>query len=221
MTVATRARGAEIAPPWAEVPGVAGPWRITADRYLELVDAGVFGARDRVSLWEGQIVEKMTKNRPHVVATLRLQAALAPLAAGAGFVEQEAPVRLAHRDDTLPEPDLKVVRGRDVDYADVPPASAVLLVVEVADSSLAPDRNEVLRKYAIEGMPVYWIANIPHRQIEVYRDPSGPSASPGYGSSAVFRPGQNVPVVLDGNDVGSIAVSAIFGDDDPWSKEDL
>src|SRR4051794_14320766 len=100
----------------AHVPGVAGPWRLTVDRFLELVKSGFFTDQDRVMLWEGQLVEKMTKNRPHVVVTLRLYDALKPLVVGLGYLEQEAPLRLRHRDDTLPEPDIKVVRGRDIDY---------------------------------------------------------------------------------------------------------
>src|SRR4051812_34147362 len=180
MTLATQVPGADAS--WANVPGVVGPWRLTVDRYLELVDKGFFTGDDRVMLWEGQLVEKMTKNRPHVVVTLRLNNAVKPLIAGIGYLEQESPLRLRHRDDTLPEPDLKVVRGRDVDYPAEPPSSVVPLVIEVADSSLSPDRNGVLKTLAIEGIPVYWIANIPARRIEVYGEPSGPSESPGYGT---------------------------------------
>ena len=218
MTLATTTPLNESIAPWAHVPGVAGPWRLTVDRYLGLVKSGFFTNQDRVILWEGQLVEKMVKHRPHVVVTLRIADALRPLVAGVGYIEQEAPVRLRHRDDTLPEPDLKVVRGRDTDYPAEPPADAVPLVIEVADSSLAPDRNEVLKKYAIEAVPTYWIANIPLRRIEVYTEPSGPSESPGYGSMAIYTRGQAVPVVVDGNQVGDVAVSAVFGEDDPWLR---
>jgi Uma2 family endonuclease len=195
---------------------VAGPWRITVDRYLDWVKRGFFEEKDRVILWEGQLVEKMTKGRAHVVVMLRIADALKPLVSGLGYVEQEAPIRLKHRDDTLPEPDLKVVRGRDIDYAAEPTADDVPLVVGVADSSLSPDRNEVLKKYAIEGVPVYWIANIRRCRIEVFTGPSGPAESPGYGPPALYGRGQAVPVVIDGNTVGEVAVASIFGEDDPW-----
>src|SRR3954452_23527593 len=120
---------------WARLPGVAGPWRITVDRYLDWVKSGFFTEKDRVILWEGQLVEKMTKGRAHVVVTLRIADALKPLVTVVGYHEQEAPVRLTHRDDTLPEPDLKVVRGRDIDFAEEPTTDSVPLVVEVSDSS--------------------------------------------------------------------------------------
>lgn len=216
MTLASQVSG--LGAEGAQVPGVAGPWRLSVDRYLELVKSGFFTEKDRVMLWEGQLVEKMTKNRPHVVVTLRLYDAMKPLVAGVGYVEQEAPVRLRHRDDTLPEPDLKVIRGRDLDYPSEPPTTAVPLVVGVADSSLAPDRNVVLKTFAIEKVPVYWIANIPGRQIEVYSGPSGPAESPAYATSAIYVRGQAAPVVIDGATVGHVAVSAIFGDDDPWLR---
>ncbi len=223
MAIQDGERTSTLAPPvpgqaasWANVPGLGGPWRITVDRYLEWVQSGFFTEKDRVILWEGQLVEKMTKGRAHVVATLRIADLLKPLVAAVGYLEQEAPVRLKHRDDTLPEPDLKVVRGRDFDYPAEPTTDAVPLVVEVADTSLAPDRNEVLKKYAIEKVAVYWIVNIPLRRIEVYTAPSGPAKAPGYASVAYYERGQAVPVVLDGLTVGQIDVSSIFGDHDPW-----
>src|SRR5205807_8761038 len=87
MTLATQVSG--VGASWAQVPGVAGPWRLTVDRFLELVRSGFFTEKDRVMLWEGQLVEKMTKNRPHVVVTVRLYDALKPLVVGVGYLEQE------------------------------------------------------------------------------------------------------------------------------------
>src|SRR3954454_11460249 len=154
LATTTPAREPVATSPWECVPGVAGPWRLTVDRYLELVKSGFFSKRDRVILWEGQLVEKLTKHRPHVVVIRRLHDALTPLLAGFGYLEQEAPVRLRHRDDTLPEPDLKVVRDGLRDYPAEPPTDAAPLVIEVAESSLSADRNEVVKKYAIEAVPV-------------------------------------------------------------------
>lgn len=206
MSTATR-------PPTAKLR----PWPLTVDRYLRMIEAGILTHKDRVWLWKGRLVEKMTKGRPHTVAMTRLHHALIPLAAGAGdVVEQEAPMRLLHRDDTLPEPDLKVVRGRPEDYAATPTARDVPLVIEVADSSLADDRGEVLELYAAEAIPVYWIANSVDRQIEVFTGPTGPSDVVGYAGSAIYRPGARVPVVLDGVEVGQVDVGRIFPDNDPW-----
>jgi Uma2 family endonuclease len=79
------------------------------------------------------------------------------------------------------------------------------LVVEVADTTLAKDRRRT-RAYGPAGIPIYWIVNLIGRQVEVY---SGPSSS-GYSSRIDFLSGQNVPVVIGGVQVGTIAVDAIL-----------
>ena len=88
-------------------------------------------------------------------------------------------------------------------------------MIEVADSSLPDDRNEVLELFGAESIPVYWVANIPDRRIEVYTEPTGPTAPAGYGVCTIFRPGDEVPVVLDGIEVGRIAVDEIFPEQEP------
>ena len=125
-------------------------------------------------------------------------------------------MRLLHRDDTLPEPDLKIMRGRLADYPSIPTTKDVPLVVEVADSSLAADRSEKLEQYAIESIPVYWIANVVDRRIEVYTGPTGPADAPGYAACTIYRPGERAPVVLDGVEVGRIDIDEIFPKTDPW-----
>jgi hypothetical protein len=186
------------------------PWRLTVDRFLRMAEAGIVTEKDRVLLWKGQLVEKMTKGRPHVVAALRLHQALLRVVPAGWYVEHETPTALIQRNDTLPEADLKVVRGRVEDYSRTPTTREVPLLIEVSDSSLPDDRREVLELFGAESIPVYWVANIPDRWIEVYTEPSGPAVPMGYGVCTIFRPGHEVPVVLDGTEVGRIAVSEIF-----------
>ena len=52
------------------------PWRLTVDRFLRMAKAGILTKKDRVLLWKGQLVEKMTKGRPHVVTESYLDQAL-------------------------------------------------------------------------------------------------------------------------------------------------
>jgi hypothetical protein len=191
------------------------PWMITTDFYERMIEAGVFW-KERVFLWKGQLVEKIVKARPHTVTLMRLYEAIRPLVAGVGHVEQEASVRLLRRGDSMPEPDLKVLRGRPEDYPKIPTAANVPLVIEVADTSLAGERRDVLEVYAAEAIPVYWIANTVDRWIEVYTGPTGSKDVVGYSLCTIFRPGQQVPVVLDGVEVGQVEVSQIFSDTDPW-----
>ena len=99
------------------------------------------------------------------------------------------------------------MRGTIRDYEDRQPGpDDILLLVEVADSSLADDRQLATWVYGPAGIPVYWIVNLVHRQVEVYTDP-GPD---GYRSRVVFADGQSVPVVIDGHPLGQIAVADLL-----------
>ena len=90
-------------------------------------------------------------------------------------------------DESAPEPDLALVPGTWADYAANHPARPVL-VVEVAESSLAFDRREKGSLYARAGVPDYWILNLLDRVIEVYRDPVRDAAGPyGWRYGAVER----------------------------------
>ena len=83
-------------------------------------------------------------------------------------------------DDSQPEPDLALLATRDDFYATSKPKSSdVLLVIEVADSSLAYDRDIKLPLYAQAGIQEFWIVNLAESKVEVYRQPlpSGSYAS--------------------------------------------
>ena len=99
------------------------------------------------------------------------------------------------------------MRGTIRDYEGRHPGPGdIALVVEVADSSLAEDRKLATEVYGPAGLPLYWIINLVHRQVEVYADP-GPG---GYRSRVVYSEGQSVPVVIDGQPLGQIAVADIL-----------
>ncbi len=74
-------------------------------------------------------------------------------------------------EDSAPEPDVALVAGSLRDYRDAHPRTA-LLVVEVADASLAHDRFRKVPLYARAGLPEYWLLDIARPALEVYRDPS-------------------------------------------------
>ncbi len=194
-----------------QTPGLR-PYRITIDVYQRIVASGVFGDKSSIFLWKGQLVEKipaMTKGRPHVYAVNRLDQLPGRLVPEDWFVEQDQP--LAMDDDSMPEPDLKVVRGAVADYQDrTPTAQDVPLVVEVSDSSLGDDKRRMLRAYASAVIPVYWIVNLPCRQIEVFTRPSGPTSAPSYADHHVYGPKDEVPVLLDGGEVGQVAAKDIL-----------
>ena len=198
----------EAGPAWDAEAGFP-PHRMTIDRYERLVEAGVYGEDDPVFLWHGRLVEKMPKGRPHAVAQMLLFPILYSLLPEDYHVEQEAP--LAIGDDSMPEPDLVVIRGSVDDHLKTTPTSKqAAIVIEVSDSSLAMDSRTKLRAYAAESIPVYWIVNIPKGRVSVYSQPTGPAEQPAYLEYREYGPGEEIPVVLDGQEVGRIAYRAIF-----------
>lgn len=194
----------EAPPRPAPIPGFR-LFHVTIDRYYRMIEKGVFKANDSVILWKGSLVEKMTKGPPHNFAVTEIHGALFRLMPAAFFVRQEQPILLD--DDTVPEPDCMVVRGASRDYSSrIPSASDVVLLVEIADSSLAIDSGEVLETYARNAIPCYWIVNLPDRRIEVYSKPEGAS----FTVKEFFGPDDAVPVILDGREVGRVAVRDVL-----------
>jgi Uma2 family endonuclease len=83
-------------------------------------------------------------------------------------------------------------------------AADIGLVIEISAATLAEDRTDMGRVYATGGIPYYWIVNLIDTQVEVYTDPD--PAAGRYGNRVDFLPGQDVPVIIDGQEVGRIAV---------------
>jgi Uma2 family endonuclease len=177
--------------------------------YEAMGRAGILREQGPVILWKGRLVENLTKGVPHVGVLLRLTSRLDAVIPQGWHIRPEQ--RMVIGDDGEPEPGITVVRGTLDDYPDRHPNTTDLaLIVEVADSTLDEDQGEVLETYASHGIPVYWIANIRARRLEMHTEPSGPGPKPVYRSVRHFGTGESIPVILDGQDVGRIAVANIF-----------
>ena len=193
------------APPATTARG-GRPYRLTIEQYYRMIEAGVFPASDRVELWEGQLVAKMTKNQPHVIALGNLYELLVRMVPVGWYVAQEDPIALGA--DKVPEPDISIVRGVRRDYPHRPPTGQdVALVVEVADTSLSKDLGEMYAAYASQAIPVYWVVNLVAGRIEVYSDPAAPAT---YRVRHDYGPDDQVPVVLDGREFGRVTVRDVL-----------
>lgn len=137
--------------------------RWTVTEYEKLGDDPAFR---RTELIRGLIVNKMSKSPLHATITTRLYAFLMRALRPEFVVRQEQPLRLA---DSMPEPDISVMRGKLEDFISGHPTTAEL-VVEVAVSSVAPDRENA-SLYAESGVAEYWIVLGETEQVEVYRRP--------------------------------------------------
>jgi len=180
-------------------------YRLTLEQYEAMVDSGVFSGRDRLHLISGYLVAKMTQNDLHATADELCGEALSRTIPAGWHVRAAKPIRIPSQ-ASKPEPDRCIARGSIRDYLHRSPEPAdIALVVEISDTSLAEDRKQAAL-YAAAGVPVYWIVNLVDRQVEVQ---FGPSPA-GYGSRTVFKPGESVPIVLDGKEIGNIEASAIL-----------
>jgi Uma2 family endonuclease len=181
-------------------------YRMSVDQYEQMADLGVLDD-PRVELIDGLLVRKMTKKPPHVWASDAVRSALAPLVPLGWYVREEKPVRIPEFDE--PEPDLAIVRGTRDDYRTGHPGPEnVGLIVEIAESSLARDRGEKLAAYGRGGVPEYWIINLVDRVVERYSQPR--TGGVGYGSRLVVHPGETISVLLDGRELGQIAVAELL-----------
>ena len=157
-------------------------WRMTRARYERLVEVGIFGENDRVELLDGLLVAREPQGSLHAM-TVGLARTALERAFGRGYhAREEKPVALD--DLSEPEPDVVVVRGALRDYRTHP--SSPVLVVEVADSSLAFDRLRKGGLYARAGVADYWVVNLVDEVLEVYREPvRAPSRRAGWKYASV------------------------------------
>jgi Uma2 family endonuclease len=184
------------------------PWvarrPITVAEYHRMGEFGILTERDRVELIEGQLIVKSPIGSQHS-GTVNWRSRRLVLAVGdSGVVAVQNPVQLD--DLTEPEPDFAVLKPRPDDYRlATPRADEVLLIVEVADSSLAYDRTVKRSLYARHGIPEFWIVNLSAGEVEVCRTPNGDD----YASvSRVGRAGMLEPEQLPGV---TIPVAALLG----------
>ena len=101
------------------VTGASEPrGRLTVEQYHALIAQGRLHSGEPVELLEGLLVDKMTKNPPHRIATRRVRLALERIVGAGWYVDTQEPIVTA---DSEPEPDVAVIRGRSEDYRDENP----------------------------------------------------------------------------------------------------
>jgi len=133
--------------------------RFTADEYQRMGEAGILAAEDRVELIDGQVVALTPIGPRHNAAVGRTTRALVMAAGDEGIVLPGGSVRLDLYNE--PQPDLVLLRPRSDFYASrLAGPDDILLVVEIAESSIGYDRDVKTRLYAEAGVVEYWIANL-------------------------------------------------------------
>ena len=159
--------------------------RFTRDQYRALGRCGVLTGR-RTELIYGEVIEMSPTGWPHTVGKNKTAEVLRRAFAGTGWVNEQGPMPVEESD---PEPDVAVYPGRMEDYTDHP--SDPLLLVEVADSTLARDTTLKAELYATAGVPDYWVLDLENRRLLVFRDPvplPAGLAATAYRTHLVFGP---------------------------------
>jgi Uma2 family endonuclease len=144
--------------------------RWTREECRQLISLGILEP-GRYELLEGDIVEKMGQNEPHVVVSKRVFLWLAGVFGGE-YVRPAAPVAVSAINE--PEPDAAVTQLSEDDYLrrGTPRPEDLRLAVEVSDTTLRRDLGQKAALYAAAGVPEYWVIDINARQMHVHRDPT-------------------------------------------------
>jgi Uma2 family endonuclease len=163
------------------------PRRFTVEEYLRMGESGIFAPDERVELIEGEIIQMTPIGPPHAGTVAHLLALLARGAGERAVLWPQNPLHLGDR--SMPQPDLVLLKARSTFYTDAHPTEDdVLLLIEVADSSIGYDRLRKLQLYARFGVPEYWIVSLKEGCIEVYRVP----ADGGYQDFRQYVAGESV-----------------------------
>ena len=182
--------------PVAEPPAPAVPvqvprthHRFTAAEYNRLGEVGIIGEDERVELIDGEILDMCAIGYRHAAHVRELTTLLADNRVKGMRIDVQNPLQLGER--YQPQPDLMLLRARTDRYkAALPTAADVLLLIEVADSSLDYDQHIKLPMYAQAGIAEVWIVNLDADQVEIYTQPQGAA----YTDTRVARRGETVQI---------------------------
>lgn len=158
--------------------------RFTVTEFYRMAETGLLGPDARVELLDGEIIDMMPIGPFHAGTTNRLAKLFIQLSKDRWHTSIQTPVRLSEHSE--PISDVMLLKPLAGEYTSRHPRPEdVLLLIEVADSTLAYDREKKLPAYGRVGIPEVWIINLSERAVEVYREPQ----FLGYGLKAVLREG--------------------------------
>jgi Uma2 family endonuclease len=162
---------------------------ITVAEFLRMGEVGILNPRDRVELIEGELIAMAPIGTDHAGTVIALFEVLADATRGRALVSPQNPVQLSNR--SLPQPDYAVLVPRPDRYrTSHPRPHEVLLLIEVANSSLDYDRGVKRALYARHGISEFWIINLVDGDVEVCRSPGrdGYASVTTFGRDAVLEP---------------------------------
>jgi Uma2 family endonuclease len=144
-------------------------YRLRVDDYEKMIEYGIFTSDDKIELWEGILVKMSPKGINHSTAmSLAVDYFYANLRKES-IIRVQDPIRLD--DFSEPEPDVVLAKlPLDNYFLSHPTPENILLVLEIAESKIARDREKALN-YGRNGVIQYLILNLNTREVEDYREP--------------------------------------------------
>jgi Uma2 family endonuclease len=166
--------------------------RLTVDDYHRMAEVGILGRDDRVELIDGELIAMAPIGQDHAASVNGLTRVLVMACGDRAIVSVQNSVRLNRFNE--PQPDAALFRPRADNYrTGAPPGPAdVLLLVEVADTTLRYDRAVKLPLYARAGIAEVWIVDLHRRAVDVHRTPVGDA----YKTVETHGPGDTVTLAL-------------------------
>lgn len=147
------------------------PKRFTVKQYHDMSELGILSSTERTELINGEIITMAAKGTAHTSAVLVTHHLLIKLLSGRVFVQCQDPIQLSNRSE--PEPDIAVVKLDPLAYSTRHPTPEdVLLLIEVAGSSLKYDLEDKAPMYAAASIADYWILDVVERELHVFRQPA-------------------------------------------------
>jgi Uma2 family endonuclease len=144
--------------------------RFTLEEYHKLTEIGFFHEDDRIQLINGELVEMVAKGKAHETCLRNLLRELPKLIGNQATLQCQAPISIPPKSE--PEPDFAIIKNRDDNYlSSHPQGTDILLVIEVADSSIDYDQKVKIPLYAKAEIVNYWIFNLLDNYLECYSEP--------------------------------------------------
>jgi len=178
--------------------------RLTVSDYYRMAEVGILAPDARVELIDGEIIDMAPPGSLHAATVHRLNRILVRAAGDDAVVLVQNPVRLGKYSE--PQPDLALLKSRDDFYSRNHPVSDdVLLVVEIADSSLRFDRDTKVSLYAAHGIPEMWLVDLRGQRLVRHRAPQQGSYT------EVDEPDLSAPVEIPALPGVVIELQRLFG----------
>jgi Uma2 family endonuclease len=143
-------------------------YKWTLDRYHAAIDAGLFDDQ-AIELLRGDIVVMAPEREPHACYSSVGADYLRQRLGRHGAVRETKPITLPN--DSEPVPDVAIVQPPlDRYLAHHPYPEDIFLIIEYSNTTLAKDLGEKKDAYAEAGLQEYWVVDLKHRQLKVFRD---------------------------------------------------